>query len=119
MINNFIKKKLYTIKIVYTDGNSFGTKEYDDVIGYVWEDKDKAYDAIKRIEEHDNYFDEKEFALKRNFKTNFKTNEDFEDLGEYSIKLQNDNNEYVKVGCFWRGYFARLEYAKVISLVKN
>jgi hypothetical protein len=125
------------IRIHYTTGDSFGTKEtYTDLDG-TWERMEVVEDNVNRIEEHHKYYLEGSRCLtEAGFK---KLVDEIKDKSWYapplggsmsdvftaegsfrSIKLVTDDGRDYRVGCFWIGYFETLdEVEAVIDLPKK
>jgi len=99
---------MYTIKITYKTGNSFGSHTEIDLIGACWENINKAGETLEKIRIHNNYFNDK-----NNYKKTFHKNKELEKHSEYSIAIESDNNEKIIITAFWRGYFERLISAEI------
>ena len=101
---------MYTIKIDYITGNSFGTHNEKDFIGYAWNSFEKAMQAANVITEHDKYFTAKNsFNYQRYGAIEPGVNELLERHGEWSVPVEGDDGKIVEIHAFWRGYFERLK----------
>lgn len=102
---------MYTIKIDYSTGDSFGTHNEKDFIGYAWNSFERAKQAKKVIIEHDRYFAAKGSRVV----AKPKPNRLFDRYGEYSVPVEDDNGNAVEIHAFWRGYFEEFCSATVVK----
>jgi membrane-bound lytic murein transglycosylase len=101
---------MFTIKIIYTTGDSYGSSRCTDLIGACWDDINKAKESLKLIKLHNNYFNDKN---RYRYNPDFKKNKVYEKLTEYSIALKDDDGNDLVTGAFWRGYFEDLISAEI------
>lgn len=111
---------MYTIEIEYSTGDSFSSHDETDYVGYVWEDIDKAKEALKYIKEHYAYVEGTKYSF-RGYKLPepkpkwfIGSEDDFEN--KYYLMLpSNTDGEYIRVRAFWVGYFESLQAASVVT----
>lgn len=113
----------YKINIRYTTGNSFGTHTEDEQLPYEWDNIQDVEKAIKYINEHHlsyieykklrNGKEEKQFSTSKSNKEWYVKSEYSTDFS-YQINLPIDSGKLHTFGCFWHGYFERLESVSII-----
>lgn len=112
---------MYTIRITYETGDSFGSSTEEDEIPMLWCNLDTAQLALESIKEHKEAFEHIR-------KTRYKAEEDevrirYEassfwwdyDSPEYSLMLFDDTGRLQKVHAFWIGYFENIKVAEIIQ----
>lgn len=115
---------MYTIKIDYQTGNSFGREDRSSNLEANW-NLEVAKENLQRIKEHyqiikdrNNYVSigsSKETSLMKKIKTErWYTGKDF----EYSIKLLENDSTEKEYGCFWTGYFETLYGGTIVETDK-
>lgn len=111
---------MFTINIEYTTGDSFGSSETSDTVSAVWQDKQLARKALQDIKAHYEFYTARDrwgvTPRERSIieqKARQSTWYD-EPYPEFSIKLLMDDGTYLKVHCFWTGYFETLHKAEVV-----
>lgn len=98
---------MYTIKITYQTGSSFGITVNDNILGICWKDIDKAKSALRKIKRHNTFYNNKNSY-------SYKKNKEFDNHDEYIIMFENDNGVEVQTSAFWRGWFEKLICAEII-----
>ena len=112
---------MYTIKIDYETGNSFGRKDCSQTLKANW-NLEVAKENLQRIKEHykiikdrDNYVSigsSKETSLLKKIKTErWYVERNF----EWSIKLLENDSTENEYNCFWAGYFERLYGGTIVE----
>lgn len=112
---------MYTIKIDYQTGNSFGIEDRSSNLEANW-NLEVAKENLQRIKEHyqiikdrDNYVSigsSKETSLMKKIKTErWYTGKYF----EWSIKLLENDSTEKEYRCFWTGYFERLYGGTIVE----
>jgi hypothetical protein len=114
---------MYTIKVNYNTGNSFGSHEEEKVLTDLdCESIEVVNDNLRRIKEHYEAYKEDRY----NYKTK-KTQEDWfkcdwhpkEWLSHgdfpHCVRLTADNGVEFNFYCDWLGYFERLNWCEVIT----
>jgi hypothetical protein len=124
---------MYTIKIDYSTGNSFGSHKEQCCIDFCWKTIELAKKNLHRIKEH--YY----FYLDMNSNSYpYKTKSDLEKIlkeaakkpwfnseklfGDYdtsSLYLELDNGQSHLYRAFWCGYFERLNNASIVLIEPN
>jgi hypothetical protein len=100
---------MYTIRITYKTGNSYGTYDERDFVGYAWNSFDRTVQAAELIVEHNQYFTAKDdFSRQQHGATSPEINELFEQHGEWSVPVESDDGKIFEIDVFWRGYFEEL-----------
>lgn len=107
---------MYTIQIYYKTGNSFGSHDETDTIGYSFETREEARIVLSYIREHYTMYCDLEYTYKKVKDEIIKQNE----YKPWFIKDQYDGYKYGiqykdrRIDCFWCGYFESLYNAKII-----
>lgn len=115
---------MYTIMIHYSTGDSFGSSDTTDELPVLWENLDKAKEALRVIKKHKEACDEirasryrsheKEILKKYEAEYWFCTGKNFEDSHDYNFYVLDDNDDKVRVYAFWMGYFENIQFAEII-----
>ena len=101
---------MYTIEITYRTGNSFGSHEEVDIVGYSWDSLDNAKESLKRIKEHYLYYRSKNSRYKE------KVNKPDHYKSDFSVTIMgNDKNKIEEISAFLCGYFETLYEVKIIE----
>lgn len=123
---------MYTIEIEYTTGNSFGSERRTESVEFVWSTLEDAKEALRRIQEHHQYYkryrdagryagyhgtkDTQESVLtEAKTKPWYKASE-YDTGFEYSVVVPSDDAEHNVLGVFWIGYFEDLHGASITSI---
>lgn len=101
---------MYTIEITYQTGDSFGSNEETDIVGYSWDSLDNAKESLQRIKEHYSYYQSKNsrFREKVDKPSHYKDDYSVVIVGNYKDKVE-------EISAFWCGYFETLYEAKIIE----
>ena len=112
---------MYTIQIYYTTGNSFGSKEETDDIGYSFETKEEARIVLSYIKEHYKMYkelNEWQPYTQRNNKaiTREAILNRYKDKIWFYSQYPDQAIKYLdrNISCFWTGYFETLHTATII-----
>lgn len=114
---------MYTIEISYQTGDSFGSEDCLENIGWSFETKEEAQLVLLYIKE--NYIFNKEleeFNTYSNRNLSTKTLHDkYKDKAWYYKYYTTNTIKYKdrQISAFWIGYFETLYYAKVIHEIKE
>lgn len=111
---------MFTIEIYYTTGNSFGSHEETDYIGYSFDTREEARIVLTYIKEHYEMYEKlNEWGMYKQREERIKpyinkpwfipiTEKDNHSF-EYGINYKDR-----RISCFWCGYFETLHYAKIV-----
>lgn len=109
---------MYTILVKYQSGDSFGTDEREEEIGYSFETREEARIVLGYIREHYEMYQDINGYITPQIKENklktyrlrpwFNTDEDSM-YYEHTIKYKDRT-----ISCYWCGYFDKLHSAHVI-----
>lgn len=111
----------YTIEIQYQTGDSFGSHDETDRVGYSWIKIEQAEKALNDIEAHYKCYQDSEGYHKKNTncwkKAPWSTKGDgWENDWRHQVLVEDDEgNRTVKLDAFWTGYFERLHVASVVT----
>lgn len=109
---------IYTIQISYTTGDSFSIYPTTNIIGFCWDNLNKAQEALKEIYLHEKYYSNVNY-YKHN-KLNEQEKIEFLNIrrnnNEDTLIIKDDNDNDHKISVFWRGYFETLQSADIIEL---
>ena len=109
---------MYKIKYTYTTGDSFHTRQEEDVLPYEWKDIKEAERSMKRIEEHFRFYKENSWCYGPNSKIEFPDWWDCDYTDTYS-KLHLINLEVqgkkIQFSPPWCGYFEHLDSIELVS----
>ena len=113
---------MYTIKVNYNTGNSFGSHTEEDCPTELECEKiETANENLKRIKEHYEARIELEFGYKKAKLSDYADKPWFVEshgLGKGSlsscVKLIADNGNEFNFSCSWVGYFERLNWCEVV-----
>jgi hypothetical protein len=105
---------IYRIRYSYETGDSFGSESRDDILEFEWRDYSVAKDALKRIEEHYEWYRGKEHPYAKEVPKPkwYKVNGDHSE--PHCINLKLDNGKDIQFWCPWCGYFERLYGAEIL-----
>lgn len=106
---------MWEINISYTTGNSFGSEDTEDLVGYSWNNLEDAKEALAYIKEH--------YAAQQGLSCR-----DKEFIEKYGRKVwcdkeyptvcllvpDNDGGQH-RISAFWCGYFESLQSASIIT----
>lgn len=111
----------FLIEYRYKTGNSFGSSNEAEKLPLTWEDYKAAKDALRRIKEHYEYYQEvhsysygKQADAKKS-KEDAKLKDWFVEESELCLKIKADNGADYQFYAPWCGYFERLHVASIIS----
>lgn len=111
---------MYTIQISYRTGNSFGSEDVVEDIGYSFETRKEARLVLSYIKEHYQMYKEinewqpyprknKEFTRQAITSRHKDKPWYYSEYPEHSVRYLDRN-----ISCFWCGYFETLYTAKII-----
>lgn len=105
----------YKIKYNSQTGNSFGSYTNEEVLEFEWENLDVAKLCLKRIEEHYEWYKDKEYRGKNEKKPKWWNCDETSDRSaHHCINLLLDNDTEVQFWCPWCGYFESLNFVEII-----
>jgi len=105
---------MYTIKIDYITGNSFGSEEATGLVGASWNNIKMAKEALKAIKEHQEYV-ENLHKLHPNKEKYTNRSWFVQKNPEYLMYLRDDFEHKRIISCFWVGYFEHIQSAEIIQ----
>lgn len=103
---------MYTIEVHYTTGNSFGSHEETDQVGYAWNDIELAKKALQDIKEHYQFYHGNECTNKPAKNKSWCIDCEWP---AYRLKVLGNDNKYHIISAYWIGYFESLISANVTS----
>ena len=109
----------FEIEVEYQTGDSFGSYSESDTVGHIFNTAEEAIDAIDRIWEHKEAYDDcngygrrgkcKDYSKERWYTIDT----EYTDRWQHSILLESGH----KISAFWTGYFEELE-ALTIKVIR-
>ena len=106
---------MFSIRVNFRTGDSFGSCETSDIIGFTWKNIDAAIESLKRIREHGDWsvYDKDIDSVKdKPWFVKGKTFSMF--AAEGSLYVVDDEMKPVKICAFWSGYFEKFYSAQII-----
>lgn len=118
---------IYTIKISYATGDSFGSEDTEQNIDEInSSDLEMCKRNLIRIKEHYEYYKEmndysafREGKSKKEIKEKYKNKDWFVEEYDFSLKLEIRPNAFIQFSAFWCGYFERLYFAEIVTTGNN
>ena len=114
---------MWTIRVEYQTGDSFGSDDKSDTIGLIWESRELAREALRSIKEHYTLYKESESFRGRGHDAVLEDMKKYDwwvedeyycSRGIYACAVLMDDGERRQVGTsMWCGYFERLYSAKL------
>ena len=121
---------MYTIKINYSTGNSFGIHNESETVGYVWKDIDDVKATLQNIKEHNESYKELNQSSYQRSKTHDEVNKEVITKGfyikptekyhdasswQYRVKVVDKYSiEDKHIDAFWVGYFENIQSAEIV-----
>ena len=100
----------YTLKFIYSTGNSFHIYTEETILDIHWNNIDNAKLALSWIKDH--------YRMSKLRESEFSKFKDFpwfvKSCPDSSIRLKLDNGGFFQTGVFWIGHFETLESVEII-----
>lgn len=122
-------KKIYSIEIKYSTGDSFDTNITSEIIGLSWDSLEKVERNIKYIEEHDKFLSSYKYSSTTNKRDKVLSESSFKywfvpetdnkylvNIFKRSIFLEMNSGKKFQLSTFWEGQFEKLIECNIIEL---
>lgn len=100
---------VFTIKAVYSTGDSFNTYTTETILDYDWDSLDIVKKNVERIIEHNTWYKNEHSYLEESTPKPSFVNSEF----DFSIYLFDKNGNEFLYGVPWIGYFEKLKTLEV------
>lgn len=117
---------MFSIKVHYTTGDSFGSEERTELVGYSWPSLDEAKKALSYIKEHyQAYIESSDWNKPRPYTVDhlkdkpwFFSGDDeqhpIRDAWMSLLKIPDGEGGMQVIGAFWCGYFECMHSARIV-----